>query len=63
MDSSDVFWTALALVLVIEGSLPFLSPAAWRRVFLQILQLRDGQIRFVGLLSIVFGLLLLALLA
>ncbi|MCJ0763552.1 DUF2065 domain-containing protein [Variovorax terrae] len=59
---SDTFWAAVALVLVIEGLLPFLSPAAWRRMFQQILQLHDGQIRFFGLCSIVAGLLLIWLL-
>ena len=48
----------MALVLVIEGLLPFLSPAGWRRMFQQILQLRDGQVRFFGLISIIAGLLL-----
>jgi uncharacterized protein len=52
-------WAALALVLVIEGLLPFLSPAAWRRMFEQILKLHDGQIRFYGMVSIAVGLWLL----
>ena len=56
----DTFWLALALVLVIEGLLPFLSPAGWRRMFQQILQLQDGQVRFFGLCSIVTGLVLIA---
>ncbi|MFT4266616.1 MAG: DUF2065 domain-containing protein [Xenophilus sp.] len=60
--SWDVFWSALALVLVIEGMLPFVSPGAWRRGFSQLLQLRDGQLRFFGLCCIVCGLLLLSLL-
>ena len=54
---SDTFWQALALVLVIEGLLPFVTPGGWRRVFTQVLQLSDGQIRFYGLCSIVAGLL------
>ncbi|MCZ8251677.1 MAG: DUF2065 domain-containing protein [Hylemonella sp.] len=54
--SSDAFWLAMALVLVIEGLFPFLSPGGWRRMFSQILQLSDGQIRFFGLLSILVGL-------
>lgn len=62
MDSGDVFWLALALVLVIEGMLPFLSPAQWKRMFLQIVQMRDGQIRFFGLCSVMGGLLLIWLL-
>jgi uncharacterized protein YjeT (DUF2065 family) len=56
---SDTFWTACALVLVIEGLMPFISPAGWRRMFTQLMQLGDGQIRFFGLLSVVVGLLLM----
>jgi uncharacterized protein YjeT (DUF2065 family) len=56
---SDTFWAACALVLVIEGLLPFLSPGGWRRMFMQILALQDGQIRFFGLMSIAGGLILL----
>ena len=52
-------WTAFALVLVIEGLLPFLSPASWRRVFTQMVQLRDGQIRFFALLCILSGIVML----
>ena len=50
---------ALALMLVFEGLLPFLSPGAWRRVFERALQMSDGQIRFVGLSSMLAGLLML----
>jgi uncharacterized protein YjeT (DUF2065 family) len=56
---SDSLWLALALVLVIEGLLPFVSPAGWRRMFTQLLQLHDGQIRFFGLFSILLGLVLI----
>jgi uncharacterized protein len=52
---------ALALMLVIEGLLPFLSPGIWREAFRKATELSDGQIRFFGLTSIVIGLLLLAL--
>jgi uncharacterized protein len=55
MESS--IWLALALVLVIEGLLPFLSPTRWRKAFEQALKLSDGQIRFFGLCSVVLGLL------
>jgi len=58
-----IFWQALALMLVIEGLLPLISPAAWRRMFEQILRLGNGQLRFFGLCSIGAGLILLALLA
>ncbi len=51
--------TALALVMVIEGLMPLISPARWREVFSRILALSDGQIRFIGLASILMGLLAL----
>ena len=53
---------ALALMLVIEGLMPLLSPSAWREVFQRLLTLTDGQIRFVGLASLLLGLLSLWLL-
>ena len=53
---SDVLWTALALMLVLEGLFPFLSPGGWRQTFAKLLQLRDGQLRFFGLASIGLGL-------
>lgn len=54
--SGDALWVALALVLVLEGLFPFASPRGWRKLFEQLLQLQDGQIRFYGLCSIVVGL-------
>ncbi len=56
---SDTFWAALALVLVLEGLFPFLSPGGWRGMFQKLLTLTDGQLRFFGLASILGGLLLL----
>ena len=52
---ADIFLGALALMLVFEGLLPFLSPATWRAVFERALKLSDGQIRFIGLLSMING--------
>jgi uncharacterized protein len=52
---------ALALLLVIEGLLPFLGPEALRRTLVQIIQLDDRALRTVGLVSILVGLGLLAL--
>lgn len=53
------FFTALALVLIIEGLLPLISPGGWRRMFEQLLQLHDGQIRFFGMASVLAGLLVI----
>ena len=50
---------AVALMLVIEGLLPFISPKSWREVFARAMQMSDGQIRFIGLSSMLVGLLLL----
>jgi uncharacterized protein len=53
------FLMALALMLILEGVLPFLAPNLWRDTFRRITQMSDGQIRFVGLSSMIVGLLLL----
>ena len=54
---------ALALMLVLEGLLPFLSPRRWRRLFEEVTRLSDGQLRFLGLSSMLGGVLLLLALA
>ncbi len=53
------FLMALALMLILEGVLPFLAPGVWRDTFRKITQMSDGQIRFVGLSSMIVGLLVL----
>jgi uncharacterized protein len=52
---------ALGLMLIFEGLLPFIAPKAWRETFRRMIALNDGQLRFVGLISIVGGLLLMLL--
>jgi len=52
-------WLAIGLVLIIEGLYPFVSPQGWRKLFVQLLSFQDGQLRAVGLLSILVGLLLI----
>ena len=56
----DLLLGAFALMLVAEGFLPFISPAKWRAVFEKATQLSDGQIRFIGLSSMLAGLAMLA---
>jgi len=58
---SNMLLTAFALMLVIEGLLPFLLPAMWREAFRRLTEMTDGQIRFIGLSSMLAGLLLLYL--
>lgn len=50
---------AFALMLIIEGVLPFMMPQAWREMFKRVISMSDGQIRFFGLTSMIVGLLLL----
>jgi len=50
-------FAALCLVLVIEGLLPFIAPKVWRETMLKVSQFHDGQLRMIGLLSIVVGLI------
>lgn len=53
------FMAAAALMLVFEGILPFMAPRLWRETFQRMTQMTDGQLRFVGLFSMLVGLLLL----
>jgi hypothetical protein len=53
--------TAFALMLVIEGILPFLVPGVWRETFHRLTRMTDGQLRFIGLTSMLVGVLLLYL--
>jgi uncharacterized protein YjeT (DUF2065 family) len=52
----DSLLAAFALVLVIEGLLPFVAPRLWRESFRKLVELSDGQLRFIGLASIAAGL-------
>jgi len=56
---TTTFLMALALMLIFEGVLPFIAPNLWRETFRKITQMSDGQIRFIGLSSMLVGLLLL----
>ena len=58
---TNTLLTALALMLVIEGVLPFLVPGLWRETFRRLTEMGDGQIRFIGLTSMLAGVLLLFL--
>ena len=55
----ESFLAACALVLVLEGLLPFLAPRTWREAFRRLTELSDGQLRFVGLISIAIGVVVL----
>lgn len=58
---SNSLLIGFALMLVIEGILPFIMPGVWRDAFRRLTELPDGQIRFIGLTSMLFGILLLYL--
>ena len=58
--SANIF-LALGLMLVFEGLLPLIAPQAWRETFKRMIALKDGQLRFIGLMSVLGGLLLMLL--
>lgn len=53
---------AAAFVMILEGLLPFVAPRLWRETFAKLVELSDGQIRFVGLVAILVGVAGLAVL-
>ncbi|GDX60487.1 MAG: DUF2065 domain-containing protein [Nitrosospira sp.] len=55
----DTLLIAFSLMLVMEGMLPFLLPSIWREIFRKLTEVGDGQIRFIGLTSMLAGILLL----
>ena len=55
----ETFLAACALVLVLEGLLPLIAPRAWRNAFSRIIELSDGQLRFIGLICVALGGLIL----
>ncbi len=56
---SQQLYVACALMLVLEGILPFLAPKLWRDTFRRLIQLGDGQLRFIGLTAMLIGVILL----
>jgi len=59
LDFWQVLPAAIALVFIIEGMLPFISPNHWRNMLAVAKQMDDRLIRYVGLGSMLFGLLIL----
>ena len=59
----ETLWAAIALVLVVEGLMPMLAPRAWRDTFRRLIEMNDGQIRFIGLASIALGVIVYTVLA
>jgi uncharacterized protein len=51
----DSLWPAFALLLIIEGILPFAAPRIWRETFRKLVDMSDGQLRFIGLISMALG--------
>ena len=61
MDFWQVLPLAIALVFIIEGMLPFISPNRWRTMLVMVEQMDDRMIRNVGLGSMLFGVIILYL--
>ena len=51
---------ALALLLVIEGVIPFVNPQALRRMLATMNELDDRSLRIAGLVSMILGLVMLS---
>ena len=58
---TELLISAFALMLVLEGILPFTAPRIWRETFRRMTEMSDGQIRFAGLASMGVGLVILFL--
>ena len=61
MDFWQVLPVAIALVFIIEGMLPFISPNRWRTMLVMVEQMDNRMIRNVGLGSMLFGVVILSL--
>lgn len=48
-------WVALALLLVVEGIMPFIKPGRWRQMMTMIAQQPDQALRMMGLTSMLIG--------
>ena len=57
----DELWIAIALILVIEGIIPFLNPTGWRKTLRTVSEMDDETLRMIGLTSMIFGVILLYL--
>ena len=57
----DSLLAAIALLFVLEGFLPLVAPRLWRETFTRMLALSDGQLRFIGLAAVLFGVIAFSL--
>ncbi len=55
----SVFITAFALMLIMEGILPFISPNKWREMMAMVFNMKTSEIRLLGLTSMITGLIIL----
>jgi hypothetical protein len=55
----DYWLLGLAMMLVIEGMLPFVLPGLWRETFSKLVTMTDGQLRFIGITAMLSGIILL----
>lgn len=58
---NNTLLTALGLMMVLEGLMPLMLPKTWRDTFKRMIAFNDGQLRFVGLLSVLGGIVLILL--
>ncbi len=54
-------WAAMAIAIIFEGMMPFISPKSWRETILKMARLPDHKIRIIGITAMIVGLILLTL--
>lgn len=59
MSFTEYFFTALALLMVVEGIMPSVSPRSWRTMMVKLSQQPDSSLRMMGLISMIFGALIM----
>jgi uncharacterized protein YjeT (DUF2065 family) len=59
MDLASSLLVAISLMLILEGIMPFLYPQRWRRLVAQLAQISDANMRWLGLFSMLLGLVIL----
>jgi len=55
----SIFIVALGMVLIFEGVMPVIAPRQWRNTLLKLTQLSDGQVRWIGVLAMILGIVII----
>ncbi|MBU6467958.1 MAG: DUF2065 family protein [Betaproteobacteria bacterium] len=50
---------AIGMVLILEGIMPVIAPRQWRNTLLKLTQLSDGQVRWIGVIVMILGIVII----